>query len=35
MAAVNLLEVNWISILEIFELARSVLARIFVGLWPK
>jgi hypothetical protein len=35
MAAVNLLEVNWISIQEIFELASRVLAWIFVGLWPK
>jgi hypothetical protein len=35
MAAVNLLESNWISIQEIFELANRVLTRIFVGLWPK
>jgi hypothetical protein len=35
MAAVNLLEANWISIQEIFELASRVLARIFIGLWPK
>jgi hypothetical protein len=35
MAAVNLLESNWISIQEIFELASHVLTRIFVGLWPK
>jgi hypothetical protein len=35
MAAVNLLEANWISIQEIFELARRVLMRIFIGLWPK
>jgi hypothetical protein len=35
MAAVNLLEANWISIREIFELASHVLTRIFVGLWPK
>jgi hypothetical protein len=35
MAAVNLLEANWISIQEIFELASRVLTRIFVGLWPK
>jgi hypothetical protein len=34
-AAVNLLESNWISIHEILELARRVLTRIFVGLWPK
>jgi hypothetical protein len=32
---VNLLESNWISIHEIFELASRVLTRIFVGLWPK
>jgi hypothetical protein len=35
MAAVNLLESNWISIEEIFELASHMLTRIFVGLWPK
>jgi hypothetical protein len=35
MAVVNLLESNWISIQEIFELASRVLTRIFVGLWPK
>jgi hypothetical protein len=35
MAAVNLLEANWISIQEIFKLASRVLTRIFVGLWPK
>jgi hypothetical protein len=35
MAAVNLLESNWISIQEIFELVSHVLTRIFVGLWPK
>jgi hypothetical protein len=35
MAAVNLLEANWISIQEIFELANRVLTRMFVGLWPK
>jgi hypothetical protein len=35
MAAVNLLESNWISIQEILELARRVLTRIFVRLWPK
>jgi hypothetical protein len=35
MDAVNLLEENWISIQEIFELASRVLTRIFVGLWPK
>jgi hypothetical protein len=35
MAAVNLLESNWISIQEIFELDSRVLTWIFVGLWPK
>jgi hypothetical protein len=35
MAAVNLLESNWISIQEIFELASRMLTRIFIGLWPK
>jgi hypothetical protein len=35
MAVVNLLEANWISIQEIFELACRMLTRIFVGLWPK
>jgi hypothetical protein len=35
MAAVNLLEANWISVQEIFELVNRVLMRIFVGLWPK
>jgi hypothetical protein len=35
MAAVNLLESNWISIQEIFELVNHVLTRIFIGLWPK
>jgi hypothetical protein len=35
MDAVNLLESNWISIQEIFELASRVLTRIFVRLWPK
>jgi hypothetical protein len=35
MAIVNLLEANWISIQEIFELASRVLTRIFIGLWPK
>jgi hypothetical protein len=35
MAAVNLLELNWISVQEILELTRRVLTRIFVGLWPK
>jgi hypothetical protein len=35
MDAVNLLESNWISIQEIFELVSHVLTRMFVGLWPK
>jgi hypothetical protein len=35
LAAVSLLEANWISVQEIFELVNRVLARIFVGLWPK
>jgi hypothetical protein len=35
LAAVSLLEANWISVPEIFELVNRVLTRIFVGLWPK
>jgi hypothetical protein len=35
MAAVNLLEANWISVQEIFKLDSRVLTQIFVGLWPK
>jgi hypothetical protein len=35
MTAVNLLEANWISIQEIFELVSRVLTRMFIGLWPK
>jgi hypothetical protein len=35
MAAVSLLEANWIFIQEIFELVNHVLTQIFVGLWPK
>jgi hypothetical protein len=35
MAAVNLMEANWISVQEIFELVSHVLTQIFVGLWPK
>jgi hypothetical protein len=35
MAAVNLLELNWISVQEILELTRRVLTRVFAGLWPK
>jgi hypothetical protein len=35
MTAVNLLEANWISIQEIFELVGCILTRMFIGLWPK
>jgi hypothetical protein len=35
MAAVSLLEANWIFVQETFELVNRVLTRIFVGLWPK
>jgi hypothetical protein len=35
MAAVSLLEANWKSIRDIFELVNRVLTRIFDGLWPK
>jgi hypothetical protein len=35
MTAVKLLEENWISIQETFELVNCVLSRLFVGLWPK
>jgi hypothetical protein len=35
LAAVGLLEVNWISVQEIFKLVNHVLTRVFVGLWPK
>jgi hypothetical protein len=35
MATVSLLEANWVSVREIFELVNRVLTRIFVGLWPK
>jgi hypothetical protein len=35
MTAVNLLEENWISIQEIFELVSRILTWMFVGLWPK
>jgi hypothetical protein len=35
MAAFYLLDANWISIHEIFELASRVLTQIFVRLWPK
>jgi hypothetical protein len=33
--AVNLLEENWISIQETFELVSRVLSRLFAGLWMK
>jgi hypothetical protein len=35
LTAVNLLEANWISIQETFELVSRVLSWLFVGLWPK
>jgi hypothetical protein len=35
MDAVNLLEENWISIQETFELVGRVLSRLFARLWPK
>jgi hypothetical protein len=35
MVAVSLLEANWKSIRDIFELVNRVLTRMFVGLWPK
>jgi hypothetical protein len=35
MTTVNLLETNWISIQETFELVSRVLSQLFVGLWPK
>jgi hypothetical protein len=35
MNAVNLLEENWISIQETFELVSRILSRLFAGLWPK
>jgi hypothetical protein len=35
MTAVNLLEENWISIQETFELVSRILSRLFIGLWPK
>jgi hypothetical protein len=34
MATVSLLETNWISVQEIFELVNRIHTRIFVGLWP-
>jgi hypothetical protein len=35
MAAVNLLELNWISVREILKLTRRMMTQMFVGLWPK
>jgi hypothetical protein len=35
MVAVSLLEANWISVREVFELVNRILTQIFVGLWPK
>jgi hypothetical protein len=35
LAAVSLLEANWISVQEIFELVNRILTWIFIGLWPK
>jgi hypothetical protein len=35
MAAVNLLELHWISVQEVLEVTRRVLTRFFVRLWPK
>jgi hypothetical protein len=35
LAVVSLLEANWISVQEIFELVNCALTQIFVGLWPK
>jgi hypothetical protein len=35
LTAVNLLEANWISIQETFELVSRVLSRLFIGLWLK
>jgi hypothetical protein len=35
MTVVNLLEANWISIQEIFELVSRVLTWMFIRLWPK
>jgi hypothetical protein len=35
MVAVSLLEANWISVQEIFELVNRGLTRMFVVLWPK
>jgi hypothetical protein len=35
LSVVGLLEANWISVQEIFELVNCVLTWVFVGLWPK
>jgi hypothetical protein len=35
MAAVNLLELHWISIQKVLEVTHRVLTWFFVGLWPK
>jgi hypothetical protein len=35
MAAVNLLELHWISVQEVLELTRRMLTLIFVRSWPK
>jgi hypothetical protein len=35
LTAVNLLEANWISIQETFELVSRILSRLFIGLWLK
>jgi hypothetical protein len=35
LTTVNLLEANWISIQETFELVSHILSWLFVGLWPK
>jgi hypothetical protein len=35
MTVTNLLEENWISIQETFELVGRILSWLFVGLWPK
>jgi hypothetical protein len=35
MASVDLLESNWRLVLDVLQLTRHVLIRIFVGFWPK
>jgi hypothetical protein len=35
MAAVNFLELHWISVQEVLEVTCRVLTQFFVGLWPK